>query len=84
MYQYVYILQAGTFYLGYLGKGNAYGYIYDSVVLVPTEECARYVGSPDPKGYVGSLDPTRQVRSPDLTRPIGSIDPEKSGPYLIM
>ena len=80
----VYVLQAGAFYLGYLGEGNAYGYICDSVVLVPTEEYACYVGSLDPKGYVGSLDLIRYVGFPDPIRPVGSIDPERSGPHLIM
>ena len=36
---YVYVLQAGASYLGYLREGNAYGYIYDSVIFVPTMEC---------------------------------------------
>ena len=42
---YVYVLQAGAFYLRLSRRGNAYSYIYVSVVLVPTKECTALVGS---------------------------------------
>ena len=33
------VLQAGAFYLGYLGEGRSVAIYTDSVVLVPTKEC---------------------------------------------
>ena len=62
---YVYVLQAGAFYLRLSRRGNAYSYIYVSVVFVPTRECM----------VVGSVTWTRRAFSAQLAQ---TLEPTES------